>query len=115
MRFKVKASTFGVIRRSTQANGSITKCMAQVTSYGRTANNTLESSRRISDMEKANSSGRMEESMRAVGSAANRVESDITRTITEFARKVCGLMESARSGLKCELVPKHFNSTACQN
>ena len=73
MRFKVKASTFGVIRRSTQANGSITKCMAQVTSYGRTANNTLESSRRISDMEKANSSGKMEESMREVGTVAENL------------------------------------------
>ena len=91
-----------MIRRNTQANGSITKCMAKVTSYGRMANNMLESSRRINDMEKANSSGRMEESMKEVGSVVNRAESDIIRTIMEFERKGCGLMESAKSGLKCE-------------
>ena len=113
MKFKVGASTFGVIRRSIQANGSITKCMVMVTSYGRMASNMLESSKRISDMERGNSSGRMEESTRVDGSAVSRAESATTKTIMEFARKGCGLMESGRSGLKCELVPKHFDSTAC--
>ena len=89
--------------------------MAKVILFGQMANNTSESSKKTNATERASSFGKMVESMREVGSAENRVELDITRTITEFARKVCGLMESAKSGLKCELVPKHFDSTACQN
>ena len=98
MKSKGMASTFGVIRKSIQAIGSITKCMALVTSYGRMASNMSESSRRINDMEKENSSGRMVESTREDGSAVSRAEWGITRTMLGFARKGCGLMGNAKSG-----------------
>ena len=53
-------------------------------------------------MEKANSSGVTEENMREAGSAVSKAELDITRTIMECARRACGLMESVKSGSKCD-------------
>ena len=82
--------------------------MVKDTLYGQMANSTSVSSKKISDMEKANSSGEMEESMKEAGSVVSRAESDITRTITEYARRECGSMESVKSGLKYELELVHF-------
>ena len=67
MRFKEKASTFGAIRKSTQAPGSTIKCMDTVTSYGQTASSTKAYSRKTSDMVKEDLSGATVVSMKEDG------------------------------------------------
>ena len=61
-------------------------------------NNTLENSKKTSAMEKANSSGKMAESMKVAGSEENSLALATTKTIMEKGRKEFGWMENAKNG-----------------
>ena len=61
-------------------------------------NNTLENSKKTSAMEKANSSGKMAESMKVAGSEENNLALATTKTIMEKGRKEFGWMENAKNG-----------------
>ena len=64
--------------------------MAKVILFGQMANNTSESSKKTNATEKANSSGKMAESMKEAGLEANSQEQGFTKTITERGRKAFG-------------------------
>ena len=73
--------------------------MAKVILFGQMANNTLENSKKTNATEKANSSGKMAESMKEAGLEVNSQEQVFTRTIMERGRKAFGWMVNAKSGL----------------
>ena len=98
MKSRATESTYGQIKNNMMASGSITKCMAAVTSSGPTASNTSVSSKRTSAMEKASSFGKMAESMKVDGSKANSAASAIIPIIKESRRRVSGKTESAKIG-----------------
>jgi hypothetical protein len=62
-------------------NGLTIKCMAGATSSGPMVSNTLASSKRIRDMDRAASSGKMEESTKEVGTRVSSMELDSIPTI----------------------------------
>ena len=72
------------------------------TLYGQMGSSTSVSFKKIKDTVKESSSGGTEENMKEAGSVVSKAESDITRTITESAKRACGSMENVKNGLKCE-------------
>jgi hypothetical protein len=61
-------------------------------------NNILASSKKTSDMARADLSGRMDENTREAGCTVNKVESDITATIMALKERELGSMEKDKSG-----------------
>ena len=72
--------------------------MDKVTCTGPMVNSILVSSKKIKDMGKEDSYGKMDVSTKAAGTKESSTEQDFTLTIMELSAKANGWRESARNG-----------------
>lgn len=98
MKSVVRVSTHGLMARDTMESGSITKCMAGVTSFGQMEKNMLVTSLKIKDMVRASSSGRMAENMKDNGLKESNMALEYIETLRERRKKESGRMEKESTG-----------------